>query len=125
MGWSDNSQDDFTNFAKNCTGREKDPDCQKEDVAQQWYKGKETESSPFVCKKSALLPMGLLQNISAEKLTATSWLSLTATAAEQGKASSAQPLDIKLQDVVPGDAKTLPKSAETALNLAMPKGSWL
>merc|ERR1712137_571978 len=112
MGWSDNSQDDFTNFAKNCTGREKDPDCQKEDVAQQWYKGKETESSPFVCKKSALLPMQLLQNTSAEQLKAISWISLTAAAGEQGKASSDQPLDLKLQDVVPGDAKTSP-SAKT------------
>jgi len=122
--WSDSSQDDFTNFAKNCTGREKDPDCQKEDVAQQWYKGSEAESSPYMCKKSALLPMALLENTSAEALRATPWLSLTATAAEQGKVSSAQ-LDLKLQDVVPTESKASPKSAETKLNLAVPKGSWL
>eukprot|EP00971_Amphidinium_carterae_P336808 6473361-Amphidinium_carterae.1 len=30
-------QDDFQNLAKNCTGREHEPDCKPEERASQWY----------------------------------------------------------------------------------------
>merc|ERR1719450_559783 len=48
--WSDSTQDDFSNFAKNCTGREKDPDCQPEERKQQWYDWEGNDAGTFVCK---------------------------------------------------------------------------
>eukprot|EP00439_Symbiodinium_sp_Y106_P087540 s2_g76.t2 len=46
--WSDNSQDDFTNFAKNCSGRESEAGCTQPEVQQQWYQSSGVEKSPFV-----------------------------------------------------------------------------
>jgi len=127
--WSDNTQDDFTNFAKNCSGRELEPDCQREEVQQQWYKGKGSDASPFVCKKNALLPMSLLLNTSAQQLTETPWLALSAAAgAAQAEAESGA-LDLKLQELVaaaPTEAQAAPKSGSVKSTagprLAVPKG---
>ena len=34
--WSDKTEDNFNNWAKNCTGREHEPECAPEEKAQQW-----------------------------------------------------------------------------------------
>ncbi|CAK8985677.1 unnamed protein product [Durusdinium trenchii] len=61
--WSDNTQDDFSNFAKNCTGREHEPDCKPEERQQQWYDWEGHDRGTFVCKR----PPGK-ERTSAEKL---------------------------------------------------------
>eukprot|EP00913_Durusdinium_trenchii_P012207 g11466.t1 len=75
--WSDNTQDgrtfwrvrktrgpdDFSNFAKNCTGREHEPDCKPEERQQQWYDWEGHDRGTFVCKRNALLPVALLRNV--------------------------------------------------------------
>ncbi|CAE7029031.1 unnamed protein product [Symbiodinium sp. CCMP2592] len=71
--WSDNTQDDFSNFAKNCTGREHEPDCKPEERQQQWYDWEGNDRGTFVCKRNALLPMALLRNVSARTLISRSW----------------------------------------------------
>lgn len=74
--WSDNTQDDFSNFAKNCTGREHEPDCKPEEKAQQWYDWQGGDAGTFVCKRNALLPVALLTNTSALNLTEMPWSKL-------------------------------------------------
>jgi len=74
--WSDNTQDDFTNFAKNCTGREHEPDCKPEEKKQQWYDWNGGDAGTFVCKRNSLLPVAILQNVSAKDLTLKPWASL-------------------------------------------------
>merc|ERR1711920_782820 len=74
--WSDNTQDDFTNFAKNCTGREHEPDCKHEEVQQQWYSSRGTDTSPYVCKRNARLSLSLLKNTTSQDLVATPWTKL-------------------------------------------------
>lgn len=74
--WSDNTQDDFSNFAKNCTGREHEPDCKPEERQQQWYDWEGGDAGTFVCKRNALLPVGLLANTTARHLATVSWASL-------------------------------------------------
>ncbi|CAE7694268.1 rpsB [Symbiodinium microadriaticum] len=71
--WSDSTQDDFSNFAKNCTGREHEPDCKPEERQQQWYDWEGNDRGTFVCKRNALLPMALLRNVSARTLISRSW----------------------------------------------------
>ena len=34
--WSDKTEDNFNNWAKNCTGREHEPECAPEERQQQW-----------------------------------------------------------------------------------------
>eukprot|EP00440_Ansanella_granifera_P062689 gb/GFBE01067975.1/.p1 GENE.gb/GFBE01067975.1/~~gb/GFBE01067975.1/.p1 ORF type:complete len:314 (+),score=83.32 gb/GFBE01067975.1/:1-942(+) len=114
--WSDNTQDDFTNFAKNCSGREHEPDCKREEVQQQWYKGKGTDASPFVCKKNALLPLALLRNTSAAQLTETAWLELSAAAGAVGQAADTAKVGLKLEEIVAGaasEASSEHKKAQT------------
>jgi hypothetical protein len=71
--WSDNTKDDFTNWAKNCTGREHEPDCKPEEKAKQWYDWDGGDAGTFVCKRNALVPMALLVNVTAETLVKKAW----------------------------------------------------
>ncbi|CAE7268166.1 unnamed protein product, partial [Symbiodinium microadriaticum] len=71
--WSDNTQDDFTNFVKNCSGRESEAGCSQPEVQQQWYQSSGIEKSPFVCKKNAQLPVSLQLNTTAESLLRIAW----------------------------------------------------
>lgn len=89
--WSDSTQDDFTNFAKNCTGREMDEDCKPEERKQQWYDWEGGDAGTFVCKRNALLPMALLRNVTKEDLVGKSWSSLLpilGPIAEKGSATT-------------------------------------
>jgi hypothetical protein len=74
--WSDNTQDDFSNHAKNCTGRETEPDCQPEERKQQWYDWEGHDRGTFVCKRNALLPVALLRNTTAKTLKESDWVLL-------------------------------------------------
>eukprot|EP00933_Yihiella_yeosuensis_P030575 TRINITY_DN24202_c0_g1_i1.p1 TRINITY_DN24202_c0_g1~~TRINITY_DN24202_c0_g1_i1.p1 ORF type:complete len:308 (-),score=44.37 TRINITY_DN24202_c0_g1_i1:86-1009(-) len=129
--WSDSSQDDFSNFAKNCSGRENEPDCKKEDVAQQWYSSKGDETSPLMCKKSASIPMSLLKNTTTSDLIGTPWVKLL-PAAKVGQAdATGGALDLKIQEVVPAteDGKEqkgigAAKGRGPEPRLAMPKGTF-
>lgn len=134
--WSDSTQDDFTNFAKNCTGREDEPDCKPEEVQQQWYTSKGASKSPYTCKRNALLPVALLKNTSAKQLIEIPWLTLLPDLAgtAQGEASniSVGTPTLKVQDILSPSIATAGKSpadasAPVALqpHLGLPKGSFL
>lgn len=71
--WSDSTQDDFSNFAKNCTGREDEPDCKPEETKQQWYDWQGGDEGTFVCKRNALLPVGLLRNVTSKDMKLQAW----------------------------------------------------
>jgi len=71
--WSDNTNDDFSNFAKNCTGREHEPDCKPEEKAQQWFDWEGGDKGTYVCKRNALLPVALLRNVTPPMLSGTAW----------------------------------------------------
>lgn len=130
--WSDNTQDDFTNFAKNCTGREHEPDCRPEERQQQWYDWNGGDAGTFVCKRNALLPVGILKNVSAALMISKPWAELlpvlTATRTEVntstlGKQGAAP--ELKVDDIVspePSASVPVPGSAEP--RLSMPKGSF-
>jgi len=137
--WSDSTQDDFSNFAKNCTGREHEPDCKPEDRQQQWYDWNGAEEGTFVCKRNALLPMAILLNTTAETLLNKPWSSLLPVLSADGLAKedagspSGKPLPaaplLKVDDrPTRPEAKgsTVP-AAERPLEprIALPKGSWL
>lgn len=51
--WTDSSKSDYENRAKNCTGRESEPDCQPKEQAQQWYDWQGHDRGSWVCKKKA------------------------------------------------------------------------
>jgi len=71
--WSDSTQDDFSNLAKNCTDRAVELDCSPAERAQQWYDWQGHDEGHFVCKRNALLPMGLLRNATAKALVQKRW----------------------------------------------------
>lgn len=72
--WSDNSKTDFENMAKNCTGREHEPDCAPMETAQQWYDWNGADRGTWVCKKPAKWGIGILRNItSLEGLAKMDW----------------------------------------------------
>jgi len=127
--WSDNTQDDFTNFAKNCTGREHEPDCKPEEVQQQWYSSRGTDTSPFVCKRNALLPLTLLQNTSADKLILSPWSKLLPSLASVAAGEiDGVPMDallsLKLQKLPSVDALAANRPAPSQEpRFALPKGS--
>lgn len=75
--WSDDSQKDFTNFAKNCSGREHEADCHPNEVQQKWHHSSGDERSPFVCKRKARNVS--VQNISAHRLLTEDWEDLRLT----------------------------------------------
>lgn len=132
--WTDNTQDDFTNFAKNCTGREEEPDCKPEERQQQWYDWEGGDAGTFVCKRNALLPVAVLKNVTAGDLTLKPWSQLLPALAlgdsADAKLSALGPLSplpaLKVDDIAKvglGDLSTaLPSSPEP--RMAMPKGSF-
>jgi len=81
--WTDNTQNDFSNMAKNCTGREEEPDCKPEERKQQWYDWDGADRGTFICKRDALLPIALL-NVSVQDLVHTPWTSLMPRLAAAG-----------------------------------------
>mmetsp|Transcript_146650 Transcript_146650/g.258476 ORF Transcript_146650/g.258476 Transcript_146650/m.258476 type:complete len:315 (+) Transcript_146650:73-1017(+) len=137
--WSDNTQDDFTNFAKNCTGREHEPDCQKEEVAQQWYSSSGVETSPYTCKRNVLVPgLSLLKNTSAKQLTETAWAVLipslaSASVKEIGITAADKPPALKMPEIPPVSPGAAQDAAEGSpapgivpeTRFALPKGSFL
>jgi len=142
--WSDNTQDDFTNFAKNCTGREHEPDCKPEEKKQQWYDWDGSDAGTFVCKRNALLPVALLKNVTGKDLVDKPWAALLPTLAAAGAIDTGLPAppgtgqapatappaapELKVDGVAPASAVSasagtaLPKAPEP--RLAMPKGSF-
>lgn len=75
--WTDETKDDFQNFAKNCTGREHEPDCKPEERVQQWYEWDGGDAGTFICKKdSSLRSAMLLHNVTAQDLMQAPWDSL-------------------------------------------------
>mmetsp|Transcript_34185 Transcript_34185/g.79795 ORF Transcript_34185/g.79795 Transcript_34185/m.79795 type:complete len:302 (-) Transcript_34185:125-1030(-) len=126
--WSDNTQDDFSNFAKNCTGREHEPDCKPEERQQQWYDWEGNDRGTFVCKRNALLPMALLRNVSARTLISRSWgellPALAAGAGPRIGQNDTQPA-VKVDEITkpslqePAASKSAPEP-----RLALPKGTW-
>jgi len=67
--WSDNTDNDFSNIAKNCTATPDDPECAPKETAQQWYTdfaGHEVAS--YVCKMPAKVPTDVLVNITSGNL---------------------------------------------------------
>mmetsp|Transcript_115878 Transcript_115878/g.322641 ORF Transcript_115878/g.322641 Transcript_115878/m.322641 type:complete len:314 (-) Transcript_115878:94-1035(-) len=134
--WSDSTQDDFTNFAKNCTGRESEPDCKPEEVQQQWYSSSGIRTSPYTCKRNALLPgLALLKKMSAKQLTETPWLALVPWLAssppeKDGIVGIDMP-PLKIQEIP--KVSSTPKAIEQGLaavaapkpRLGVPKGSLL
>mmetsp|Transcript_19512 Transcript_19512/g.48948 ORF Transcript_19512/g.48948 Transcript_19512/m.48948 type:complete len:307 (+) Transcript_19512:252-1172(+) len=61
--WTDNTPSNYENKAKNCTGRELDPDCSDPvEVAQQWHDWEGYDAASWVCKKQAKWKLGLLTN---------------------------------------------------------------
>lgn len=133
--WSDNTQDDFTNFAKNCTGREHEPDCKPEERAQQWYDWRGDDRGTFVCKRNALMPMSLLRNVTARTLTYKPWSTLVPALAAAGADSGdglpfsskpPTPLELKTQEIPPdASAKDVGMPATPEPRLAVPKGGLL
>ncbi|CAD7962904.1 unnamed protein product [Amoebophrya sp. A120] len=60
--WSDNTPANYENMAKNCTGRETEPDCAPQETAQQWYDWEGHDKATWVCKKEAKWNLALLRN---------------------------------------------------------------
>eukprot|EP00929_Paragymnodinium_shiwhaense_P025648 TRINITY_DN15453_c0_g1_i2.p1 TRINITY_DN15453_c0_g1~~TRINITY_DN15453_c0_g1_i2.p1 ORF type:complete len:345 (+),score=79.13 TRINITY_DN15453_c0_g1_i2:69-1103(+) len=123
--WSDNTQDDFTNFAKNCTGREHEPDCKPEEKAQQWYDWNGGDEGTFMCKRNVKVPVNLLKNITAGNLTAIPWETLlpaiagalSGQAGDAGAGAVAALPDIKTQELPSakaGDAAKAQMAGEPA-----------
>eukprot|EP00928_Gymnodinium_smaydae_P044926 TRINITY_DN29995_c0_g1_i1.p1 TRINITY_DN29995_c0_g1~~TRINITY_DN29995_c0_g1_i1.p1 ORF type:complete len:307 (-),score=69.51 TRINITY_DN29995_c0_g1_i1:77-997(-) len=134
--WSDNTQDDFTNFAKNCTGRENDPDCKPEEVQQQWYSSSGASTSPYTCKRNALISgLELLKNTSAQQLLEVSWsellpaLNASAFAPGINVSSAGAALSLKVEGLPKPTADTNARSASKETlpepRLRMPKGSFV
>lgn len=72
--WTDNTPANFENHANDCTGREHEPDCQPEQVAQKWHKWEGQDLGTWVCKKLAKWKLGLVRDSeSVEKLNALEW----------------------------------------------------
>eukprot|EP00933_Yihiella_yeosuensis_P076423 TRINITY_DN8616_c1_g1_i1.p1 TRINITY_DN8616_c1_g1~~TRINITY_DN8616_c1_g1_i1.p1 ORF type:complete len:307 (+),score=56.79 TRINITY_DN8616_c1_g1_i1:46-966(+) len=133
--WSDDTQDDFSNFAKNCTGREHEPDCKPEERQQQWYDWEGGDAGTYVCKKNALLPMALLRNVSAADLIQKAWSKLlpALSASAIGDGTDAEKKlgslpSLKVDDIanVPTtDSATASKPSVPEPKLALPKGTFL
>lgn len=74
--WSDSTKTDFDNMNKNCTGRETEPDCQPEAVAQQWFNWEGHDRGTWVCKKLAKYGLTLMRNttsLEALAIGSTDW----------------------------------------------------
>mmetsp|Transcript_39655 Transcript_39655/g.71849 ORF Transcript_39655/g.71849 Transcript_39655/m.71849 type:complete len:307 (+) Transcript_39655:84-1004(+) len=131
--WSDDTQDDFTNFAKNCTGREDEPDCKPEERQQQWFDWEGGDAGTFVCKRNALLPMSLLRNVSAALLLVTPWtellpvLSASALGESAANKSAGALPALKVDEIAKLSSLSVSHASKTAApepRLAMPRGSF-
>ncbi|CAD7943648.1 unnamed protein product [Amoebophrya sp. A25] len=72
--WTDNTKTDYENKAKNCTGRETEPDCAPKETAQQWYDWQGEDRGTWVCKKQAKWAVGLMRNTtSLQQLATMDW----------------------------------------------------
>uniref|UniRef100_A0A7R9ZVV6 C-type lectin domain-containing protein n=2 Tax=Pyrodinium bahamense TaxID=73915 RepID=A0A7R9ZVV6_9DINO len=135
--WSDSTQDDFSNFAKNCTGREHEPDCKPEERQQQWYDWEGGDAGTFVCKRNALLPVALLRNVTAGQLIEKPWSALLPALASGGllEANVSTPAswpaapELKVGDglapVAPAAAAAEASPKAAAPKFALPKASLL
>jgi len=132
--WSDSTQDDFSNHAKNCTGRETEPDCQPEEKAQQWYDWEGNDRGTYVCKQNALLPVALMRNTSAKALKETDWLVLLpglkagALPVGEGKPSDSGAPALKAPEIPSAKDATVSTGAKPSIpapKLHMPKGTLL
>lgn len=133
--WSDNTQDDFSNFAKNCTGRETEPDCKPEERKQQWYDWEGGDAGTFVCKRNALLPMALIRNVTAKTFVEKPWRDLlpvlaanglpdiTSAMAKPGAAPELKLPDLKADSGAAALSGTRAPPMPTP-KFAMPKGSF-
>lgn len=88
--WSDDTKDDFANMAKNCTGREHEPDCKPEEKKSQWYDWNGADAGTFVCKRDAKLPIALLKNVTAKDLVENTWDTLLPALAAAGALPASQ-----------------------------------
>lgn len=132
--WSDSTQDDFTNFAKNCTGREMDEDCKPEERKQQWYDWEGGDKGTFVCKRNARLPVALLTNISKQELVQKPWASLLPAlgplagkggVAAQGAAAATPLPELKVDDLIVGKTHPTTPAAKVEPRFAAPAGSFI
>eukprot|EP00931_Biecheleriopsis_adriatica_P004123 TRINITY_DN105838_c0_g1_i1.p1 TRINITY_DN105838_c0_g1~~TRINITY_DN105838_c0_g1_i1.p1 ORF type:complete len:301 (+),score=58.72 TRINITY_DN105838_c0_g1_i1:62-964(+) len=128
--WSDNTQDDFSNFAKNCTGREHEPDCKPEEKAQQWYDWEGHDAGTYVCKRNALLPIALLRNVSARIMVEKPWGELVpalmgSTSIETDKGAAGAVPSLKVDEIAKpaGTDTEASKPSAPQPRLASPKGS--
>lgn len=72
--WSDDSKTDYDNMHTNCTGREHEPDCAPQEVAQQWFDWDGIDRGTWVCKKPAKWRLRILRNdTTLESLTQLEW----------------------------------------------------
>ncbi|CAJ1449278.1 unnamed protein product [Effrenium voratum] len=127
--WSDNTQDDFSNFAKNCTGREHEPDCKPEERQQQWYDWEGQDAGTFICKRNAMLPIALLRNVSARTLAQQPWAELLPALVLAERPAKAG--DVNATPALKVDELAKPEAGEPAAKgaapeprLVAPKGSW-
>ena len=67
--WTDNSQNDYNNWAADCQGREDHPDCTPESKQQQWFDWNDgNDPAPFICKKSAKVASSIAVAVAAGAL---------------------------------------------------------
>jgi len=81
-----------------------------------------------VCKKSALVPLGLLRNVSAAQLTQDSWAALSpgAQGVVTGEALFGEKLGLKTQELLTTEPAATSRKGVSAPRLisALPKGSF-
>mmetsp|Transcript_56663 Transcript_56663/g.124250 ORF Transcript_56663/g.124250 Transcript_56663/m.124250 type:complete len:460 (+) Transcript_56663:48-1427(+) len=81
--WTDASKSDFTYWALNCTGREHEPECQPQEVAQQWYDWEGADEGTFLCKMPAKLPVDVIKNLPADQVFEFEWEAATRSGAAE------------------------------------------
>lgn len=80
--WTDTTEHDFSNWSRNCTGREHEPDCAPEQKAQQWYEWDGGDKGTFVCKKEAKKTVDLIVGWTLDEIAESSWKLIRATPSE-------------------------------------------
>jgi len=118
--WSDSTQDDFSNLAKNCTGREGEADCTRESAAQQWYNSKGDKRLTFVCKRNARLPVGLLVNVTAAELV-SDWAKYAGSVSPLASRTAAASPTLKASDMPQTALAAASKSSTPVMKPLAPK----